>query len=205
MKWIAPNACVFCGMRVAEDAVPICAGCDADLPRVPQALVLPEPPLHFMVAPLAYDFPVNAAIKAWKFRRRLDYTTAFVSLVSDALACLPEKPDAFLAAPLHWRRQALRGFNQAGELATPLGRMFGIPVIKNVVRVRHTPSQSGLGAAERQRNLRTAFRVRGRIKEKHVVIADDVVTTGATVAQIGKVLLSAGAEKVSVLAIARAL
>lgn len=156
-----------------------------------------------MLAPLEYRFPVDAAIKAWKFRRRLEYTPAFVAVLIEALAELPERPDALLPVPLHWRRQALRGFNQAEELAAPLHRSLGLPLARNVRRVRHTPSQSGLGAAERQKNLGAAFRVRGPIRAKHVLLVDDVVTTGATSMQLARVALQAGAERASVLAVAR--
>lgn len=185
--------------------MPICDGCHADLPAAPRALVAAEPPLAFILAPMEYRFPVNAAIKAWKFRRRLEYTPAFVALLIEALAELPERPDALLPVPLHWRRQALRGFNQADELAVPLQRSLGIPVVTNVRRVRHTPSQSGLGAAARRKNLAAAFRVRGRIRARHLLLVDDVVTTGATSAQLARAVLRAGVERVSVLAVARTL
>jgi ComF family protein len=203
MKWFAPNACVFCGMCLPEPDVPICSGCYSDLPCAPRSLALPEAPLTFMIAPLEYRFPVDAAIKAWKFRRRLEYTPAFVALLIEALAALPERPDALLPVPLHWHRQALRGFNQAEELAAPLKRSLGIPVLRNVRRVRHTPPQSELGADERRKNLSAAFRLRGRIRARHVLLVDDVVTTGATSMQVAKVALQAGADRVSVLAIAR--
>jgi ComF family protein len=203
MKWIAPNACVFCGMRLPEDDVPICRGCHSDLPCATRSLVLPDAPLTFMLAPLEYRFPVDAAIKAWKFRRRLDYTPAFVAVLIEALAALPERPDALLPVPLHWHRQALRGFNQADELAVPLARSLGIPVLRNVRRVRHTPPQSELGAGERRKNLNAAFRLCDRIRARHVLLVDDVVTTGATSMELARAALRAGAEKVSVLAVAR--
>lgn len=186
-----------------EGDIPICPGCDAELPRPARVLVLPEAPLTFMVAPLAYEFPVDAAIKAWKFQRRLEYTPAFVALLSGALAHLPEKPDVFLPVPLHWRRQALRGFNQAEELAGPLGRLLGVPIARNVARIRHTPSQSGLGAGARRRNLITAFRIRGHIDAGHLVIVDDVITTGATCSELGRALLGVGVKRVSALCVAR--
>lgn len=190
-------------MCLPEQDVPICRGCYSDLPCAPRTLVPPDAPLTFMIAPLEYRFPVDAAIKAWKFRRRLEYTPAFVSLLIEALAALPERPDALLPVPLHWHRQALRGFNQAEELAVPLMRSLGIPVLRNVRRVRHTPPQSGLGAGERRKNLSAAFRTRGQIRARHVLLVDDVVTTGATSSQLANVALQAGAERVSVAAIAR--
>ena len=203
MKWIAPNACVFCGMCLPEQDVPICRGCYSDLPCAPRSLVPPDAPLTFMIAPLEYRFPIDAAIKAWKFRRRLEYTPAFVHLLIEALAALPERPEALLPVPLHWHRQALRGFNQAEELAAPLKQSLGIPVLRNVRRVRHTPPQSELGAAQRRKNLSAAFRLRGGIRAKHVLLVDDVVTTGATCNELAKMVIRAGVAKVSVLALAR--
>ena len=111
--------------------------------------------------------------------------------------------DAVLPVPLHWRRQALRGFNQAAEIARPLCRQAGLPWLTGVARFRNTPYQSGLSAGRRQRNLHNAFRVHGRIACRHVLVVDDVITTGATCRQVARVLLDAGVPAVSVLAIAR--
>jgi ComF family protein len=157
-----------------------------------------------MYAPLIYAYPVDAAIKAMKFRRKLHYVEAFAAILLDVLSTLPVGIDALLPVPLHWRRQAMRGFNQAEELCRPLRQHTGAPLIRNVRRNRATPSQSGLDAEKRQQNLRGAFTVRGRIRAQHVLLVDDVITTGATCKQLAKLLLSAGAKKVSAIAIARA-
>jgi predicted amidophosphoribosyltransferase len=79
-----------------------------------------------------------------------------------------------------------------------------LPLLNNVVRATATPYQSGLDAAERRRNLRSVFCVRGCITASHVLIIDDVITTGETCRQLARVLLDGGVTKVSVLAIARA-
>ena len=98
----------------------------------------------------------------------------------------------------------MRGFNQARELCKPLRRVLGVRIIDEVSRCHATPSQSGLDAVARQRNLRNAFRVRGRVTAHHVLIVDDVLTTGATCGQLARVLREAGVGRVSVLAVARA-
>jgi ComF family protein len=221
---VLPATCVFCGSRPQRHRMPICNGCYADLPWIeracprcasPVASELPNnvccgacqqqpPPFFATVAPLSYDFPIDAAIKAMKFKRRLFYAPAFAHLLFDALMQLPADIDGLLPVPLHWRRQALRGFNQAAEISRPLRRKTGLPLVRNVLRSRATPYQSGLTAAHRQRNLIAAFSVRGELKSRHVLIVDDVVTTGETCRQLANVLLDAGAERVSVLAIARA-
>jgi ComF family protein len=117
---------------------------------------------------------------------------------------LPVDIDALLPMPLHWRRQAMRGFNQAFELSRVLQRRSGLPLLRSIRRVRATAFQSGLAAADRRHNLRNAFRAREAVTAKHVLIVDDVITTGETCARLAAVLIAAGAKKVSALAVARA-
>ncbi len=162
------------------------------------------PPFMAAVAPLAYSFPVDAALKALKFRRQLDYVPAFAELLRRVFSQLPDDIDALLPVPLHWRRHAMRGFNQAAELCGPIREQTGLPVLTSIKRVRSTPKQSGLDAVERRRNLQRAFVATDPVEMRHVLIVDDVITTGETCQQLGKVVLAAGAEKVSVLAVARA-
>jgi len=216
--------CVFCGSRCLDGEGSICAGCNGELPKnrpacpacaAPLAVPLPQglrcgscqlEPLPFTaaVAPLRYEYPVDAAIRRMKFNARLHYVTAFRGLMREAYDELAEKPDAVLPVPLHWRRQALRGFNQAEELARPLCRDAGLPLLRGVRRIRATPYQSGLDSAARQRNLHNAFVIRGKLAARHVLIVDDVITTGSTAAQLAVCLLESGVENVGVLALARA-
>lgn len=221
---IMPLRCAFCGTRSSSGERRVCGACHADLPWIanacarcaqPVPAVLPQgvfcaacqkhpPPLHATVAPLRYAFPVDAGLKALKFGRRLYYAPAFAELLCREMQWLAGDVDAILPVPLHWRRQAFRGFNQATEICKPLARRFSVPVISGVIRSRATPFQSGLAATERHRNLRRAFVVRKPLRSQHVLIVDDVVTTGATTCQLAKVLLEGGVERVSVLAVARA-
>ena len=161
-------------------------------------------PLVAELAPFAFVFPLDAAIRAFKFRRRLFYTPALAQLLRDACRMLPSDIDAVLPVPLHWRRRWLRGFNQAHELARPVARHLDVPMLREVRRCRATAAQSRLGAANRADNLRGAFRVRGRILHRHVLIVDDVITTGATVRELAQVLIESGVDRVSALAVARA-
>ena len=156
------------------------------------------------LAPLEYSFPVDAALKALKFKRRLDYAPAFAELLRRMISQLPDDIDALLPVPLHWRRHAMRGFNQAVELCGPLRKQMGLPVLSNLKRVKATSKQSGLDADERRRNLQHAFVATAPVEMRHVLIIDDVITTGETCRQLATVVLAAGAKKVSVLAVARA-
>lgn len=162
------------------------------------------PPFQAAAAALSYKFPVDAAIKAMKFHRKLHYAPALAHALAIAMQRLPGGIDALLPVPLHWRRQAMRGFNQATELSKPLRRATGIPLLANVLRNRATPFQSVLVAKHRRHNLRSAFSVHGDVTAEHVLVVDDVITTGETCRALASVLLDAGVKNVSVLAVARA-
>lgn len=199
---VMPLRCAFCGVRTRDGEAHVCDACAADLPWLAPAMS--APPLDCVLAPLAYEFPVDAAIKALKFRRRLWYGPALAQLLTRTVAALPPGVDAVLPVPLHWRRRWRRGFNQAREVGRPVAKQLDVALIGGARRVRATRSQSGLSAGERSRNVRGAFLMRGPCRARHVLIVDDVITTGATIGQLARAVLDGGAEKVSALAIARA-
>lgn len=200
---LLPQSCAFCGTRCEPHETGICLACLEDMPWREQLLTEEQAPIDVCVAPFEYAFPIDAALKALKFRRRLDYVPALSEILWRASYVLPTDIDAVLPVPLHWRRQATRGFNQAVELSQVFRKQTGLPMLTNFVRARATPFQSGLEADARYRNLRKAFVARGRCGARHVLIIDDVMTTGATCKELAKVVLAAGADKVSVLAVAR--
>jgi ComF family protein len=219
---IFPPLCAFCSTPCLLK--PCCARCNALLPwnrfacsRCATPLSSPpsgdddcaacrrqQPAFTSAIAPLKYEFPVDTAIKSMKFRRNLYYLPVFRDLLLLALQTESHDADGLVAVPLHRWRQACRGFNQALELAEAISRRSGMPIAKNVTRVRSTQTQSGLGADERKRNLRNAFIVNGPLRIRRPIIIDDVMTTGETCNQLAETLLSAGAERVHVLVIARA-
>lgn len=204
LDFLAPGSCAFCGVFLTGDERGLCVNCFEDLPwREPPAF--PSPGIfECSMAMMDYEFPVDVAIKALKFRRRLYYAPALAEVLCTARRSLPDDIDSVLPVPLHWRRKTLRGFNQATELAAPVARSFGIELLHGVKRCKATPSQSGLGATERRKNLRRAFSLRHRVSSNHVLIIDDVITTGATLTELGKLLLRNGVQKVSTLTVASA-
>jgi ComF family protein len=199
---VMPLRCAFCGTRTRGEEGSVCAGCYDDLPWL--EAMQPVDPFCVTAAPLAYEFPIDAAIKALKFKRRLWYGPALAQLACRHIGALPQDIDAVLPVPLHWRRKWRRGFNQAREIAGPVARQLGVPLLGGVRRVRATRPQSGLSAGQRRRNVRGAFVARGRCRSRHVLIVDDVITTGATIAQLARAVLDSGADRVSALAVARA-
>ncbi|MBT8434378.1 MAG: ComF family protein, partial [Gammaproteobacteria bacterium] len=114
------------------------------------------------------------------------------------------RPEILIPVPLHCARLFERGYNQADEIAAVWSQTFGIPVDRHALtRLRATPSQSGLSAAQRANNVRQAFAYRPKRKYRHVALVDDIVTTGSTVTEITKTLHRAGVEYVEVWALAR--
>jgi len=216
-----PDCCVLCG----NDAVGhFCFSCRSDLPRIrdpcgrcDQPVAVPgsrhahcaacqlrPPPFQRARSALLYAFPVDAALKSLKFGHALYYVPAFSELLlAEILLCF-QHVDALVPVPLHHWRYTTRGFNQAVELCKPLSRNAGLPIVRNVRRIRRTPPQSGLDALSRRRNLKNAFAVKGRFTSRHPLIVDDVMTTGETCRQLARTLLEAGAETVDVLTVARA-
>jgi ComF family protein len=219
---LLPPSCVLCGL--ADERSRLCGRCHAVLPwndccclrcaaslDVPPPAATPcgscqaEPPLYSRAcAPLRYAFPVDAALKRLKFRRRLMLAPMFADMLLPVLRSELADCDRLVPVPLHRWRHALRGFNQADEICRPVARATGLPMLMNVSRRRATRPQTGLTATERRQNLRNAFRIHGEMSARYPLIVDDVLTTGSTCNELARALLEAGAERVGVLVVARA-
>ncbi|MCI0546901.1 MAG: ComF family protein [Candidatus Rokubacteria bacterium] len=118
------------------------------------------------------------------------------------------RPDLLVPVPLHPRRERERGFNQAELLAAAAGRVWGVPVRSRVlVRRLATRAQSDLAAGDRRANVRGAFALAlpELVAGRHVVVVDDILTTGATVEECATSLRRGGARPVGVVTVARAL
>jgi len=123
-------------------------------------------------------------------------------------AALPrdEAWDAVAAVPLHWKRRWKRGFNQSELLARDIARASGSALIAPVRRVKSTAVQAGLSNTARRRNVATAFQPKrsASLKDRRILLIDDVLTTGSTAAACARALKKAGAARVIVLTVARA-
>lgn len=154
---------------------------------------------------LRFGYPVNRLVQRFKFERDLAVGRMLGQLFADELLNREiEIPDALLAVPLHRNRKRERGFNQSQLLAEQLARRINLPLLdRAVIRGRDTSEQSGLKAVQRRRNLKGAFDVVDNVRDAHIAIIDDVMTTGTTLNELATVLLANGTTRVDAWVLAR--
>ncbi|WP_127144119.1 ComF family protein [Pelagibacterium montanilacus] len=173
----------------------------------PQAIANP-PPFDRARAAVAYNDIARAIVARMKYSDRPEIARLCGRLMAGAGHELVG-PDALLVpVPLHRGRQFLRRYNQSSELAHVIAGLANVALDTDLVwRRRNTARQVGLSARQRQTNVQGAFAVRPERAQRHrgrrIVIIDDVVTTGATVAAVAKAVQRAGFEAVDVLSFAR--
>ncbi len=220
---LAPSRCYWCGLVCG--ASPACAACAGALPwNQPAcracALPLPAtagtdvcgaclchaPPQDRSWAAFRYEPPLPHAIVELKFRGRLAPAHVIGALMAACLAARPQPlPEVLIPMPLHSGRLRRRGYNQAVELGRPLARRLALRFEPaGARRLRATQEQTRLDAAGRRRNVRGAFAVEAAlVRERHIALLDDVITTGATVSELARAARAAGAARIEVWAAAR--
>jgi len=220
-RFVLPLRCLLCGAPGAE-GIDLCAACAAELPRnrsccarcaLPLATAAAlcgecqrrAPPWDAAWAPFRYGWPLDRLESRYKFGADLAAGRVLSTLWLRE-PCPIKLPQLLLSVPLHRSRLRRRGYNQALELARPLARAAGVPLRHDaLLRRRSTAAQTELDATARRRNVHGAFALReGVALPAHVAILDDVMTTGATLAECARVLRRAGVARVDVWSLARA-
>ena len=198
--------CLGCG-EGAPGPEDLCAACRRRLPWLRREAQCPAAPaLDRVLAAFRYAPPLDRWLPRFKFHRDLAVGHLLSGLMVARLqGC--DQPQGLVPVPLHRARLRQRGYDQALELARPLARALDLPRLDNVLRrVRDTTPQSRLEAAQRHGNLKDAFSAT-RVAElpAHVVLIDDVMTTGATLQAAALALREGGAERVDAWVCARVL
>jgi ComF family protein len=225
LRRLLPQDCALCAAPVPDALV--CAACTAALPTIHPACprcALPSPggavcgaclahppPFTATLAAHTYAFPVDRLLQALKYGGRI----ALGEWAGETLAARVRRdgPDLARASvapllvplPLAAARQRQRGFNQAQLIAQALARELALPLAAALERTRAGPPQAALPWQARLGNVRGAFVARGRLDGLAVVLVDDVMTTGATLAAAAAAVLAAGARRVDCWVVARTL
>lgn len=185
--------CARCALPLAHEAA-ACAAC-----------LQSAPPFEAAVAAVDYRYPWDRLLARFKFDAALDLAPALASLLDAAQQRVAAPaPDLLLPVPLARSRSRQRGFNQAWEIAR---RLPGTARTGLLLRVKDTPHQIALPREQREANVRDAFAIEPRhaplLRGADVAIVDDVMTSGATAAEVARTVLRAGARRVRVWVVAR--
>lgn len=187
LKLLTPPWCLRCGKKT-EEGEEYCQDCRGKKHFFERGRALYE-----------YDSAAES-IYRFKYGGRREYAEFFGEQIAEYLGDYIRglHPDGLVPIPLHRRRRAVRGYNQAALLADAVGLLLHIPVYHHLlVRTRNTTPQKKLNREERQNNLKRAFNIpENDVKLKTILVFDDIYTTGATIDEAARVLRAAGAERI---------
>jgi len=207
LDFLLPPACAGCGAAHAG-GFPLCAPCDAQLPRRDEP-VATHPSLDACIVAVEFRGAIEDWIHRFKYPRPgiagIDVASGAVAralALEAAMRAPAPRPDLVIPIPLHPRRLRARGFNPAGLLTHHLACALDLPQdARTLRRVRDTPSQTGLDRRGRRSNLRNAFSCARHVPPS-IWLVDDVVTTGSTLAEAARVLRRCGALRIVGIALA---
>jgi len=221
--------CDLCGGHVGEVTLAnkileqslLCQYCLDDLPffnqNLLQANLLSWPSIYHALPNIHFDClfsltpymnPVDQWLRQFKYQGRFELAVLFSALLANVLtrqeAIAVNRPDLILSVPLHASKWQLRGYNQAHLIAEKLAKKIVLPYLPSaLVRTKKNESQVGKTGAQRRKSLRQAFALALPLPAqiKHVLLVDDVVTTGSTASEISKLLKDSGIERVTLVTI----
>ncbi len=205
LGFLFPDACVACGEPLALGERHACSACREQiraslLPTGGLAAVGGDPPIHFA---LPFEGPTQALVHALKYDFRTSIARELAMVALPAVRSIASRRvDAVVPVPLHRVRHRERGFNQSELIARPLAASLGLPVLGALVRARATPSQTGLRRHERLKSIERTFAPMPPVRDRRILLVDDVVTTGATLTAAARAAFRGGAESVVALAVA---
>ncbi len=227
---LLPNLCAACDAADVSDAG-LCSQCNVDLlslvslaycprcgatvgPNIPVreggcwACPNPLPRFAEVIRLGPYARPIRSVVQALKYRRQEAMVARLGELLSQGVQakCPDRPPDVVVSVPMHWRRRLIRGCDHARLLALAVAGNLSVPLGRELVRVRNTPPQVHLPRTRRIENMRGAFAAvdKQSLAGAHVLLVDDVTTTGATANEATRALLAGGADRVTLAVVAKA-
>ena len=208
-----PRRCILCRSFLKDHETDLCHECRQSAPSYPFGAGNPDPSgkisgqfLDSFTAVWYYEGDVRGSILRYKFRRAVHLAPKFGSLLAmKLLEQGPEQFDLLTWVPVSSIRRLRRGYDQCHLLSRAVGEQLGVPPVRTLRKIRHTPPQSRISSfSERRANVLGAYEVTKDIDlhGKRIVLIDDIYTTGATMTECARMLLTAGAREVHGAAIA---
>jgi len=230
MRLLQPR-CYLCDMPIDNLQPFLCLLCQQELPYLPlshcSVCAMPQgkneqtqchecinlqPSWQQLIASMSYSLECQYLIKQFKFAQQPQLHLLFSQLLCRTIAAKIiqhnySMPEAIIYMPLHKKRQAKRGYNQAQLLANNIAKQLQLPLIseKQFIRAKYTQAQAQQTGSGRKTNLHNAFQVTEPFTVKHIALIDDVVTTGETIKEACLTLSAAGIEHIDIWCIARTL
>ena len=201
-----PSKCIFCQELLLHPDYDFCDRCAVSLPlhsRGEQTRHLS--PFYRCVAPFSYEGRVRESLLRYKFSGSAHYAEIYADFLTK---CIDENEiscDSITWVPLSRAHLRRRGYDQSRLLAEAVAKRKGLPCVPALVKLRNTKTQSSLrSAAERKKNVSHAYAVSDpeAVRGKHLLLIDDIATSGNTLAECGRTLLAAGARQVSAATVA---
>ncbi|SKA51891.1 comF family protein [Enterovibrio nigricans DSM 22720] len=211
-----PLRCQLCHHRLEEHRTSWCQTCHDALPLRPRCLqcglptpyeiescgrcLTSAPAWNTLACVGSYTFPYTTLLHRFKYQRQYWLADELASLIATRI---DEPAPVISPIPMHWIRRWHRGYNHSNVLAQSLAKHLGVQCASDLLkRVRATRQQNGLNRQSRLSNLDDAFAVTATVPE-HLALVDDVVTTGATMTQVCKLLRAHGAKRIDVYCLCR--
>lgn len=197
ITWISEPKCAICGHPFPLEIMPICSQCLAD-----------KPYFHKAVSVMVYDDSSKNMILAFKNSDATYLTEQFSKLMYKVGSLEIESSDIIVPVPIHFLKRLKRKYNQSELLGRYISEISGVAYEPRILdKIKQTLPQEGLSGAKRRKNVAGSFGVNRRyedlLKNKNVLLVDDVFTTGSTVNECAKILQEKGAKKVNVVTLAR--
>lgn len=197
-----PPKCVFCRRLLTAHEKGWCIDCEKKIPYYDDKRTGDY--FAFCVAPLEYRGDVREAIHRYKFSGLDCYAEVFAPLVAESLSYHGVQADVLTWVPVSRARRRERGYDQAEALCRSLSKCIGVPAVALLTKTVNNKTQATLDALQRKANVLGVYGTcnEEQIAGKRVLLVDDVITTGATLSECSRVLLTAGASEVICAAIA---
>lgn len=185
--------CKYCALPLPNRNFLICGQCSQKKPYFDRAM-----------AAYLFEEPLRSLLHEFKYRDGLYLTSFITSLMLKTLTKDFEKPQCLIPVPMHPKRLQQRGFNHSAEMVKRLGKILDIPYELSLCsKIYNTAPQAGLDGKQRKRNLHNVFSAKAN-SYRHVMIIDDLITTGSTSNELTRALRKTGIERVEVWSCARA-